>query len=96
MLDMRKVLFTLCICLLSCGWASAQYLPTFEFGLKAGGTLSAFPSTTNYKTTGQPGYLGGVYARFGGLGLNFQPEINPTLQHLMFRFYLVARLVMKI
>ena len=75
MLDMKKVLFTLCICLLSCGWASAQYLPTFEIGLKAGGTLSSFPSTTNYKTTGGAGYLAGGYARFGGLGFNFQPEM---------------------
>jgi len=75
MIDMKKVLFTLCICLLSCGWVSAQYLPTFEFGVKAGGTLSAFPSTTDYKTTGDPGYLAGIYARFGGLGFNFQPEM---------------------
>jgi len=75
MIDMKKVLFTLCICLLSCGWVSAQYLPTFEFGVKAGGTLSAFPSTTDYKTTGDSGYLGGIYARFGGLGFNFQPEM---------------------
>jgi hypothetical protein len=75
MIDMKKVLFTLCICLLSCGWASAQYLPTFQFGLKAGGTLSTFPSTTDFKTKGDAGYLGGIYARFGGLGFNFQPEM---------------------
>ncbi|MHB8207366.1 outer membrane beta-barrel protein [Mucilaginibacter sp.] len=72
---MKKVLFTLCICLLSCGWVSAQYLPTFEFGLKAGGTYSVFPSSTDYKTTGDPGYFGGIYARFGGLGFIFQPEM---------------------
>jgi len=72
---MKKVLFILCICLLSRAWASAQYLPTFQLGLKAGGTFSTFPSTTDYKNTGAPGYLGGVFARFGGMGFNFQPEI---------------------
>ena len=72
---MKKVLFTLCICLLSYAWTSAQYLPTFQFGVKAAGTLSSIPSTTDYKTSGEPGYQAGIYARFGGLGFTFQPEI---------------------
>lgn len=74
-IDMKKVLFTVFIWLLSYTWVSAQYLPTFQIGVKAGGTYSVLPSTANYKTTGDPGYLGGLYARFGGLGFNFQPEV---------------------
>jgi hypothetical protein len=72
---MKKVLFILCICLLSRASASAQYLPTFQLGIKAGGTFSTFPSAADYKNTGAPGYLGGVFARFGGMGFNFQPEL---------------------
>jgi hypothetical protein len=72
---MKKVLFILCICLLSRVSASAQYLPTFQLGIKAGGTFSTFPSAADYKNTGAPGYLGGAFARFGGMGFNFQPEV---------------------
>jgi hypothetical protein len=73
---MRRVIFTLLIFLLFAASASAQYLPTFQFGVLAGGNYSSFTSSADqYKTKGDPGYQAGIYTRFGGLGLEFQPEI---------------------
>lgn len=74
---MKKILLALCICVFfySHSLAQGQYLPDFQFGIKGGGNFTSFPSATDYKNKGQIGYLGGVFARFGGLGFNFQPEL---------------------
>ncbi|WP_461451877.1 outer membrane beta-barrel protein [Mucilaginibacter sp.] len=72
---MRRVIFTLFIFLFFAASASAQYLPNFQFGIKAGGNYSNFPGSANYSTKGDPGFQTGVYTRFGGLGLEFQPEL---------------------
>jgi len=72
---MRRVIFTLIVFLFFAVSASAQYLPNFQFGVLAGGNYSNFTSSIDYKAKGDPGYQAGVYTRFGGLGLEFQPEI---------------------
>jgi hypothetical protein len=64
------------------GIASAQIVPSFSFGAKAGLNFSAFPANGKYDNSSQAGYLGGVWARFGALGFNFQPEMYATAKNL--------------
>jgi hypothetical protein len=78
----KTILLTLSICLLSMGIASAQIVPSFSFGAKAGLNFSAFPANGKYDNSSQAGYLGGVWARFGALGFNFQPELYATAKNL--------------
>lgn len=81
----KTFLLTFSICLLSIGFASAQIVPSFAFGAKAGVNFSSFPSNGNYNNTGKVGYLGGAWARFGALGFNFQPELYVTAKNLDFK-----------
>lgn len=78
----KTILLTLSICLLSIGFASAQVLPDFSFGAKAGFNYSTFPSNGLYNNSNKAGYLAGVWARFGALGFNFQPELYVTSKNL--------------
>ncbi|QKJ29858.1 PorT family protein [Mucilaginibacter mali] len=75
---MKKHLALSVICLLAIKLASAQIIPSFEFGLKGGMNLSKFSHTATFATGNRAGYLGGVWARVGGLGFNFQPELYIT------------------
>jgi len=75
---MKKTLLTVAVCLFFAGITSAQVLPSFAFGLKGGVNLSSFPSSGPFQNSNQAGYLGGVWARFGALGFNFQPELYVT------------------
>lgn len=75
---MRKLLLTLTICLFFAGISSAQVLPNFAFGLKGGVNLTNFPSSGPFQNSNQAGYIGGVWARFGAIGFNFQPELYLT------------------
>jgi len=72
---MKKVILFIAIGLLFTGAASAQILPDFQFGIKAGANLSSFPASGAYNNSDKAGYLGGIWARFGALGFNFQPEL---------------------
>jgi hypothetical protein len=78
----KTILITFSICLLSIGFASAQVVPSFSFGAKAGLNFSAFPANGKYDNSSRAGYLGGVWARFGALGFNFQPELYATSKNL--------------
>lgn len=75
---MKKALTLLISCLLIGKLASAQVLPSFEFGVKGGMNLSRFSHTATFATNNRSGYLGGIWARVGGLGFNFQPELYLT------------------
>lgn len=75
---MKKNLSLLITCLLIGKLASAQVLPSFEFGVKGGMNLSRFSHTATFATNNRAGYLGGIWARIGGLGFNFQPELYLT------------------
>src|ERR1700712_375232 len=79
---MKKIILTLTICSAFIGIASAQIgpavLPSFQFGIKGGVNLSAFPQNGIYTNSNSAGYLGGFWARFGALGFNFQPELYLT------------------
>jgi len=75
---MKKTITLLAICLLTVKLASAQVLPSFDFGVKGGMNLSQFSHTATFSADNRAGYLAGVYARVGALGFNFQPELYYT------------------
>lgn len=77
---MKTILLVLAIFLVTTFYASAQVLPSFQFGIKAGTNLSTLSSTagSTLSSSNRAGYLGGVWARFGALGFNFQPELYLT------------------
>lgn len=75
---MKKILLTISVLTMLGFAASAQVLPSFQFGLKAGANLSTLSSTNTFSSSAQAGYLGGIWARFGALGFNFQPELYVT------------------
>ncbi|GAA4311190.1 hypothetical protein GCM10023149_06100 [Mucilaginibacter gynuensis] len=79
---MKKLLLSLSILLGTSYLASAQLIPNAQFGLKAGVNLSSFSTNSTFSSDKRAGYLGGVYARIGGLGFNFQPELYVTGKNL--------------
>jgi len=81
---MKKLLLALIIFAATIGLASAQILPSFQFGIKGGMNFSSIQSTTSatFNSSNQAGYLGGLWARVGALGFNFQPEIYATSKNI--------------
>jgi hypothetical protein len=79
---MKKLTTTLAICLATAYMASAQVIPSFQFGLKGGVNLSSLSKTGTLNADNQAGYLGGIYARFGALGLHVQPEAYLTSKNV--------------
>ena len=77
---MKKLLITLTIFTAAISFASAQLLPSFQFGVKGGMNLSSFRSISSatFSSNNQAGYLAGFWARIGALGFNFQPEMYIT------------------
>lgn len=77
---MKKIFLTLLVFAATISVASAQILPTFQFGLKGGLNLSSLNSTASETFSGsnRAGYLAGLWARFGAVGFNFQPEMYLT------------------
>ncbi|HEY4324906.1 MAG TPA: porin family protein [Mucilaginibacter sp.] len=79
---MKKIIITL-ILAATVSFASAQVLPFFQLGLKGGANFSSLSSPgTMFSSSNQAGYLAGVWARFGALGFNFQPEIYATSKNV--------------
>ncbi|WP_183559324.1 porin family protein [Mucilaginibacter sp. SP1R1] len=78
----KTVILTLAICLFTIGMASAQVIPNFAFGVKGGLNYTAFPSNGIFNNNNRAGYLAGVWARVGGLGFNFQPELYLTSKNI--------------
>ncbi|AZI25919.1 MAG: porin family protein [Pedobacter agri] len=61
--------------LMVCFFASAQVLPSVQFGLKAGANFSKFDSENTFASDNRAGFYGGVWARIGAAGIHFQPEL---------------------
>ena len=57
--------------------SSAQILPSIQFGLKGGANFSNIKDI-DLKSSSRSGYLVGVWARMGGAGMHFQPELYLT------------------
>jgi len=77
---MKKFILSLVIAFTVMLTAKAQVLPNVQFGLKGGLNLASVSSSASntFASNNQAGYLGGVWARFGALGFNFQPEVYIT------------------
>jgi hypothetical protein len=74
---MKKFILSLFIVTSVVFTTKAQLLPSFQFGIKGGVNLASVStsSSATFSSNNQAGYLGGVWARFGALGFNFQPEM---------------------
>ncbi|HEY0057247.1 MAG TPA: porin family protein [Pedobacter sp.] len=68
------------ISLLSSAVASAQVIPNFDLGVKAGTNLTKFASQQSLESSNRAGYLIGIWARAGALGLHIQPELYYTVK----------------
>ena len=81
---MKKLILSLFIITSVIFTAKAQILPSFQFGIKGGVNLASISSSASnsFSTNNQAGYLGGIWARFGALGFNFQPEIYFTSKNV--------------
>ena len=75
---MKKIILSIAIVLGAIGYTQAQILPSIQFGIKAGANLSSFSKENNFSSDNRAGYLGGLWARFGAAGINFQPELYIT------------------
>lgn len=75
---MKKILLTAVILFSTIAFASAQLIPSFQFGIKGGMNLTDLSHTGTFNSSNQAGYLGGIWMRFGALGFNFQPEAYVT------------------
>jgi len=78
----KTIILTLSICLFTIGIASAQIIPNFSFGVKGGLNYASFPSNGVFNNSNRAGYLAGFWARVGGLGFNFQPELYLTSKNI--------------
>ncbi|SEL61685.1 porin family protein [Parapedobacter koreensis] len=60
--------------------ANAQLLPSVQFGLKAGLNFSSLKSEDGgwLDASTRTGYQAGIWARIGGAGVHFQPELYVT------------------
>lgn len=78
---MKKVLLSAFIIAVAVSSASAQLLPSFQFGIKGGANLTHLNSngiSGNFSSDNRAGFLAGFWARIGGAGINFQPELYYT------------------
>lgn len=80
---MKKFIITLSLLAVAVSSTSAQIIPSFQFGIKGGLNLSSLNYTNSaFNSNTRAGYLGGLWARFGALGFNFQPEIYATAKNV--------------
>jgi hypothetical protein len=77
---MKRIFTTITVIAIALNLASGQVIPSFQFGVKAGVNIASLQasSSATFATGNRAGYLGGVWARVGALGLNFQPEMYVT------------------
>ncbi len=76
-----KKYFIIAFLVTSTVWvANAQLLPSLQFGLKAGLNFSNLKSEEGgwLDASTRTGYQAGVWARIGGAGVHFQPELYVT------------------
>ncbi len=71
---MKKIILSLLFVCSGALAASAQLLPSVQFGLKAGANFSNLKDISVNSET-RTGLLGGVWARVGAAGFHFQPEL---------------------
>jgi hypothetical protein len=80
---MKKIILTLTIIITVFSFSSAQILPSFQLGVKGGVNLASLQySGSTFSSSNRAGYLGGLWARVGALGFNFQPELYLTSKNV--------------
>ena len=79
---MKKISITLITCFIIAYSASAQLIPKIQFGIKGGMNLTSISKSGTFNADNRAGYLGGIWARFGALGFNFQPEAYVTSKNV--------------
>ena len=76
---MKRIIIIIAVFLANVRMASAQLLPSFQFGVKGGVNFTDLNFTNpSLSSNNRAGYLGGLWARVGALGFNFQPEMYLT------------------
>lgn len=80
---MKKLLLTLGLFAAITTVTKAQILPKVQVGIKGGVNLSSLSNSgSTFSADNRAGYLGGIWARFGALGFNFQPELYITSKNV--------------
>ncbi|WP_374949087.1 outer membrane beta-barrel protein [Mucilaginibacter sp.] len=80
---MKKLFLAFSIFMAAATVSQAQIIPSIQAGLKGGINLSSLSnSTSTFNSSNRAGYLGGIWARFGALGFNFQPEVYVTSKNV--------------
>jgi hypothetical protein len=80
---MKKFILSLSIFLVAATASQAQLLPKFQLGVKGGVNLTSLSNSgSTFNSSNRAGYLGGLWARFGALGFNFQPEVYVTSKNV--------------
>jgi hypothetical protein len=80
---MKKSLLTLGLFIAIATASQAQVLPSVQVGIKGGVNLSSLSNSSGtFSADNRAGYLGGIWARFGALGFNFQPELYVTSKNV--------------
>lgn len=74
---MKRIIIGVFLLTMVASSASAQLLPSFQFGIKGGANFSNIKDI-DLKSSSRTGYLVGAWARLGGAGLHFQPELYVT------------------
>lgn len=77
---MKSFILILAISLTASVITKAQIVPNFDFGLKAGVNLSKLSEQNGFSSDNRSGYLLGVWARAGAMGLHLQPELYYTVK----------------
>jgi len=76
---MKKVFLSICLLFSTVWMASAQLLPTFQLGIKGGLNFSSLKTDGEWlSSSAKAGYQAGLWARIGGAGFHFQPELYVT------------------
>ena len=76
---MKKVFLSICLLFSTVWMASAQLLPTFQLGIKGGLNFSSLKTDGEWlSSSAKAGYQAGLWARIGGAGFDFQPELYVT------------------
>jgi hypothetical protein len=80
---MKKFILSISIFLAVATASQAQLLPKFQLGVKGGVNLTSLSNSgSTFNSDNRAGYLGGLWARFGALGFNFQPEVYVTSKNV--------------
>ncbi len=80
---MKKLFITIAIIAAAITYSNAQVIPSFQLGIKGGINLSKLNySGSTFNSSNRAGYLGGLWARVGALGFNFQPELYVTSKNV--------------